>query len=169
MLYLDLYVMLLTWHFYIWYYLSFFYGLTSIMGWHKMLYIKLKHSLLFGLKASFSVVRYALSLFSSHPIFPSPPILPSHPSIYRASQYIYLPLHACLSWIYSCPFVSSYPTYSNIKHWVMPFWFFIRTSLDNVNGSIGFLIQLLNHVKSFEEISTKDFKTIQMVKKDGSD
>lgn len=143
--------MLITWHF-LCLILSFlFYWLPSILGWHKMLYIKLKHSLLLGLKASFSVVRYALGLFSGHPIFKSPPTLPSHPSIYQASQCIYLPVHTCLSWIYSAVLLSHPNLHIQTSNtlWVMCFWFFSCTSLDNVNGSVQFLIQIITTCKIF--------------------
>lgn len=156
--------MLITWSFYILCYLTFFYWLTLIIGWHKTLYIKLKHSLSFGLKASFSVVRCA-QFFLGSPCLSSH--FPSYPSTDQVSQCISLPMRTCLS----RSILLSQPIHI-LKHqtlWVTHALLVLYLYFRGQWKWLRFLIQLLTHVKSFEEISTKDFKTIQMVKKDCSD
>lgn len=132
--------MLITWSFYILCYLTFFYWLALIIGWHKTLYIKLKHSLSFGLKASFSVVRWAQfflcsSYLSSH--------FPSYPSIYQVSQCISLPMCTCLSRIYSS-ILLSHPIHI-LKH---------QTLLSHTRtfGSLHVLPWTMKMVKIFDSI-----------------
>lgn len=133
-----------------------------------MLFIKLKSSLSVTWTKSSVSSSQVCPLFSGHPFFPFHSTLPSHPSTIQPTSLFVFP-HMPLSHRFIAlsslmlSYISKHQTLWAMHFW--HFWFFNCTSLDNVNGSIRFLIQLLMRVRSFEATSTKDLKQFRWLRK----